>query len=98
MNRRLLDVTANTTLDFVEGRAESADRTEEAAAVVDVESPQGAETVSLGVELDPTDLDRLAPHADYVTLTPAQARTLAADLEAAADAAESGDSMTTRRG
>jgi hypothetical protein len=97
MNRRLLDVTANTTLDFVDGRAESADWTEEALAVLDVESPRGEETVSLGLELDPTDLEILGHHADFATLTPSQARSLAADLEAAAAAAEAGENLTTRR-
>ena len=97
MTRRLLDVTANTTLDFVDGRAAGVDWTDDGVAVVDVESPRDEEAVTLGLELDPADLDRLDHHADYVTLSPDQARTLAADLEAAADAAERGDSMTSGR-
>lgn len=40
MNRRFLDVTANTTLEFVDGRAVGDDWSEAAAAVLDVESPR----------------------------------------------------------
>lgn len=41
MRRRLLDVTAYTTLDFVDARAVHPDWEEEAGAVVDVDTPDG---------------------------------------------------------
>jgi hypothetical protein len=96
--RRYLDVTANTTLDYLTARAEGADWTNESGAVLDVESPRGEERVTLGLELDPTGFDHLPHHADYASLTPEQARELASDLEDAATAAERGDAMTSRRG
>jgi hypothetical protein len=40
------------------------------------------------VELDPTDLAALPAHADSVTLTPEQARTLAAELVESAEEVE----------
>ena len=92
MRRRLLDVTAYTTLDFVEGRAYGTDWEEQAPAVVDVGTPEESEdatgVVRLSVELDGTDLERLEPHVDRLALTPAQARTLAADLTEHADRVE----------
>jgi len=98
MGKRFLDVTARTTLDFLEARAEGDDWTDEAVAVLDVESPGEAELVELGLELDPSDTDNLPHHAQYVPLSPDQARSLAADLEDAADAAEAGERLTSRRG
>lgn len=95
--RRHLDVTAYTTLDHVDARAEGAEWTDEAVAVLDVESPRGAETVSLGLELDHTSLAHLAPHADYITLSPDQSRTLAEALSEAALAAERGETLTSGR-
>jgi hypothetical protein len=94
---RFLDVTAKTTLDFVDARTVGDDWTDTGVAVVDVESPRDADSVSLGLELDPADSEHVPHHADYVTLSPEQARTLAADLAAAADAAEAGDAMTSGR-
>ena len=96
--RRHLDVTANTTFDFLDVRLFGDAWETETVAVLDVESPRGEETVTLGLETDLAAHDELAPHADVVPLTPEQARTLADDLTAAADAAERGESMTSRRG
>jgi hypothetical protein len=98
MRRRHLDVTACTTFDHLDARAEGDGWSEAAVAVLDVASPAGAERVTLGLELDPSDVDRLPHHADYVPLTPAQARTLAAELESVAAAAEQGSAVTSRRG
>ena len=95
--RRHLDVTAHTTLDHVDARAEGAGWTDEAIAVLDVESPRDERIVSLGLELDHTVLEHLAPHADYVSLSPEQARTLAGALEEAATAAERGRPLTSGR-
>ncbi|ESP87807.1 DUF6360 family protein [Candidatus Halobonum tyrrellensis] len=98
MRPRHLDVTAYTTFDHVGARAEGDGWTDEAVAVLDVTSPAGEPTVSLGFELDPSDTPNLPHHADHVPLTPERARTLAAELEAAADAAEAGEAMTSGRG
>lgn len=95
--RRQLDVTAYTTFDHVDARAMGDGWTDEAVAVLDVESPRDERAVTLGLELDPVELEHLEPHADTVPLTPGQARVLAAELEAAADAAESGEAMTSGR-
>jgi hypothetical protein len=93
MRRRLLDVTAYTTLDFVDASALGVDWTDEAPAVVDVDVPDehedAAGVVRLSVELDGTRLDRVTPHVDRLSLSPAQARTLADDLAEYADRAES---------
>ena len=92
MRRRLLDVTAYTTLDFVDASAFGVDWTDEAPAVVDVDTPDASEdatgVVRLSVELDGTRLDEVAPHVDRLELSPAQARTLAEDLLAHADRLE----------
>lgn len=99
MDRRLLDVTARTTLDFLDARAEGVDWTDEAAAVLDVYTPRDDEAVTLALELDPSDLEHVPQHADRVGLSAEQARTLAADLEAAADAAERDEAYgRSRRG
>lgn len=95
---RHLDVTARTTLDHVEAIAEGVDWTDEAVAVLDVESPAGRDVVRVGLELDPLEAGELPHHVQYVPLDPDQARTLAADLEEAADAAEAGEKLTSRRG
>jgi hypothetical protein len=110
MRRRLLDVTAHTTLDFVDARALHPDWAEPAGAVVDVDTPGRGDArgragggvrghgpsseeprVHLSVELDAADLEALPRHVDRLELSPADARTLAADLLEAADAAEAGE-------
>jgi hypothetical protein len=89
MDRRLLDVTAYTTFDFVPAQAQGADWLEEAVAVLDADVPDhDPERVELSLELDPSDLDRLDHHADIVKLSPSEARELADDLEKAANKAE----------
>jgi NADH:ubiquinone oxidoreductase subunit D len=92
MHRRLLDVTAYTTLDFVEASALGVDWTEAAPAVVDVGTPEDHEdldgVVRLSVELDGTELHRVKPHVARLDLSTAQARTLAADLVEYADRAD----------
>jgi hypothetical protein len=93
MRRRLLDVTAYTTLDFVDASAYGIDWTEDAPAVVDVDTPddheEGADVVRLSVELDGTQLEEVTPHVDRLELSPAQARTLAENLLQHADRVES---------
>jgi hypothetical protein len=89
MDRRLLDVTAYTTFDFVPAQATGPDWLEEAIAVLDASVPDhDPECVELSLELDPSDLDNLDHHADIVKLSPNEARELASDLETAANKAE----------
>jgi hypothetical protein len=86
---RLLRVNAYTTLDFVDARARGHAFEAEAPGVVNVTAPrEDPDRVELQVELDDTAIDDLPAHADEVTLSPAQARTLAEALESAADRVE----------
>ena len=89
MADRIVKVNANTTLDLLEGEAEGHGFTEEAYAVVNVTTPrEDPDHVSLRLELDSAELERLEPHADAVRLSASEARTLAADLEAHAEKLE----------
>ena len=82
MPDRIMTVNAYTTLDLLDGRAEGHDFEEAAFATLNVSSPRrDPDHVSLQLELDPTDLEHLPAHADSVTLSAEQARTLAADLQ-----------------
>ena len=82
MPDRIMKVNAYTTLDLLDGRAEGHGFEEEAFATLNVTSPRkDPDHVSLELELDNTELEHLPAHADSVTLSPEQARTLAADLE-----------------
>ncbi|QLD89792.1 hypothetical protein HWV07_12435 [Natronomonas salina] len=82
MADRIMKVNAFTTLDLVEGEAEGHGFDEDAYAVLNVTSPrEDPDHVSLQLELDNTELEHLQPHADRVTLTAEEARTLAEDLE-----------------
>jgi hypothetical protein len=82
MPDRLLKVNAYTTFDMLDGEARGHDFTQEAFAVLNVTAPrQDPDHVSLELELDNTELDHLPAHADSVTLTAAQARELAGELE-----------------
>ncbi|WP_129112632.1 DUF6360 family protein [Halegenticoccus tardaugens] len=89
MPDRLLRVNAYTTFDMLDGEARGHDFDEEAFAVLNVTAPRkNPDHVRLELELDNTQLDHLPPHADRVTLTAEQARTLAAELETHAERVE----------
>jgi len=88
MSQRVLDVTAYTTFDYLQGEAKGLDWSEEGIVVLDVEGDDEAGVVTLSVELDPMDVDRLDQHADTVELAPEQARTLASTLRETADRVE----------
>ncbi|MDR9382118.1 MAG: DUF6360 family protein [Natronomonas sp.] len=89
MAGRIMTVNAYTTLDLLDGEVEGHGFTEEAYAVLNVTSPRtNPDHVSLQLELDNTELERLEPHADMVRLSPEEARTLAADLEKHAETVE----------
>jgi precorrin-2 methylase len=86
---RLMTVNAYTTLDLVDAVAEGHGFEEEAFATLNVTSPrQDPDHVSLQLELDNTQLSELPAHAETLTLTPDQARAIAADLEKHADKVE----------
>ncbi|WP_254832466.1 DUF6360 family protein [Haloglomus salinum] len=86
---RLMTVNAYTTLDLVDAVAEGHGFEEEAFATLNVTSPRkNPDHVSLQLELDNTQLTELPAHAETVTLTPEQARSIAADLEKHAEKVE----------
>jgi hypothetical protein len=90
MADRIMRVNAYTTLDLLDGKAEGHEFTDEAYATLNVTSPRKSpDHVSLQVELDSTQISNLPAHADSVTLTPEQARTLAAELTEHAQKVES---------
>ncbi|MXR51575.1 hypothetical protein GRX03_08155 [Halovenus sp. WSH3] len=88
MSHRVLDVTAYTTFDYLQGGASGLDWDEDGIVVLNVESDEEEGVVRLSTELDPTDVQRLDQHADHVELFPDQARTLASTLREAADRVE----------
>lgn len=82
MPDRLLKINAYTTFDMLDGEAQGHEFTDEAFAVLNVTAPrQNPDHVALELELDNTQLDHLPAHADRVTLSAAQARELAGELE-----------------
>lgn len=86
MVNRLLKINAYTTFDMLDGTAQGHDFEEEAFAVLNVTAPRkNPDHVTLELELDNAELEHLPAHADRVTLTADQARTLAAELETYAD-------------
>jgi hypothetical protein len=79
---RILKVNAYTTFDLLDGTVEGHGFDEEALAVLNVTAPRkNPDHVELQLEMDNTDLDSVEPHADTVTLSAAQARELAGELE-----------------
>ncbi|WP_275881669.1 DUF6360 family protein [Halorhabdus sp. BNX81] len=85
MAGRLLDVTASTTLDHVQGSVRGADWTDEGVGVLDVYTPRDdPDAVVLAFELDPADQAHVDQHMDRLRLSPDRARDLAAALESAA--------------
>lgn len=86
MPDRLLRINAYTTFDMLDGTATGHDFEEDAFAVLNVTAPRkNPDHVKLEFELDNTQLERLPAHADRVTLSAEQARTLAGELEKYAD-------------
>ncbi|RLM53391.1 hypothetical protein DVK02_14245 [Halobellus sp. Atlit-31R] len=93
MPDRILTVNAYTTLDLVDATARGHDFEDAAVAVLNVTAPrENPDHVTLQLELDNAQLDSLPAHADEVTLSATEARTLAdalashaADVEAATE-------------
>jgi len=79
---RIMKVNAYTTFDLLDGEVEGHGFEEEALAVLNVTAPrQDPDHVDLQLELDNTQLSAVEPHADHVSLSAAEARELAAELE-----------------
>ncbi|MFC7074862.1 DUF6360 family protein [Haloarcula halophila] len=79
---RILKVNAYTTFDLLDGAVEGHGFDEEALAVLNVTAPRkNPDHVELQLEMDNTDLEAVEAHADKVTLSAAQARELAGELE-----------------
>jgi hypothetical protein len=79
-----LNAAERPTLDVADGHAIGERWQDDAAAVVDVDTPVTGGTVTLRLELDRFGLRHLDAHVDTVSLTPTQARLLARALESAA--------------
>ena len=89
MPDRLLRINAYTTFDYLDGEAEGHDFEESAPAVLNVTAPRkNPRNVTLELELDNTELETLPAHADRVTLSAAEARELAGELEEYAERVE----------
>jgi hypothetical protein len=92
MPDRLLRVNAYTTFDMIDATATGHDFEESALAVLNVTAPrESPDHVTLELELDNTGLETLPAHADRVTLSAAQARELAGELEKYAARVEAAD-------
>ncbi|GAA0208471.1 DUF6360 family protein [Halobaculum roseum] len=82
MPDRLIRVNAYTTFDLLDGHARGHGFEEEAVAVLNVTAPrENPDHVTLELELDNTGLTELPAHAEGVTLSAAEARELADELE-----------------
>jgi hypothetical protein len=82
MADRILRVNAYTTFDMLDGTVEGHGFEEDAYAVLNVTAPRtDPDHVELQLEMDNVELDEVPAHADRVTLSAAQARDLAADLQ-----------------
>ncbi|WP_336001617.1 DUF6360 family protein [Halorientalis halophila] len=93
MANRILTVNAYTTFDLLDGRVEGHGFEEEALAVLNVTAPRNdPDHVQLQLELDNTQLSDVEPHADHVSLSAAEARELAAELESHAEKVEAAQS------
>lgn len=91
MADRIMTVNAYTTLDLLDGCAEGHGFEEEAMATLNARTPRDdPDHVTLQLELDNTELEHLPAHADSVTLTADQARTLAEEITECAEQIEAG--------
>ncbi|AZH24010.1 DUF6360 family protein [Haloplanus aerogenes] len=89
MADRVMKVNAFTTFDLLDASVEGHGFEEEAFATLNVRTAREApEEITLELELDNTELESVPPHADRVTLSAAEARTLATELQKAAERIE----------
>ncbi|MFB6101629.1 MAG: DUF6360 family protein [Haloplanus sp.] len=86
MADRVMKVNAFTTFDLLDGSVEGHGFEEEAFATLNVRTArEDPAEITLELELDNTQLDNVPPHADRVTLSADEARTLATELHKAAE-------------
>ncbi|MDG5775664.1 DUF6360 family protein [Haloarculaceae archaeon H-GB2-1] len=89
---RILRVNAYTTFDMLDGTVEGHGFEEEAYAVLNVTAPRkDPDHVELQLELDNVELSEVEAHADKVTLSAAEARELASELERYAEKVENAE-------
>lgn len=83
---RILRVNAYTTFDMLDGTVEGHDFEDDAYAVLNVTAPRKEpDHVELQLEMDNVELSAVPAHADSVSLSAAEARELAGELERYAD-------------
>jgi hypothetical protein len=86
MADRVMKVNAFTTFDLLDASVEGHGFEEKAFATLNVRTAREApEEITLELELDNTELESVPPHADRVTLSADEARTLASELTDAAN-------------
>jgi len=90
---RIMTVNAYTTFDLLDGRVEGHGFEERAYTVLNVstDTRENPDAVEIQLEIDNTEIDAVEPHADTVTLSPAEAREMAAELEKYADTVDAAD-------
>jgi hypothetical protein len=90
---RILKVNAYTTFDLLDAEVEGHGFSEEALAVLNVttDSREDPDQVEIQLELDNTELSAVPAHADTVSLSAAQARELASELETYANRIDGDD-------
>jgi len=90
---RIMRVNAYTTFDLLEGRVEGHGFEEDAYAVLNVstDTREDPDAVEVQLEMDNTEVDAVEPHADTVSLSPAEAREMAAELEKYASKVEASE-------
>ena len=86
MADRVMKVNAFTTFDLLDASVEGHGFEEEAFATLNVRTARkDPQEITLELELDNTQLDSVPAHADRVTLSANEARTLATELQKAAE-------------
>jgi hypothetical protein len=92
MADRVMKVNAFTTFDLLDASVEGHGFEEEAFATLNVRTAREApEEITLELELDNTELESVPAHADRVTLSADEARTLATELQKAAERVDEHD-------
>ncbi|WP_323191474.1 DUF6360 family protein [Halostella sp. PRR32] len=92
MADRLMKVNAYTTFDLIDATVTGHDFEEETFAVLNATSPRkNPDRVQLQLELDNMQEEHLPAHMEEVSLSPQEARELAADLEKHASKVERAD-------
>lgn len=89
MPDRFLRINAYTSLNMADAELQCAEGTAETYGIVNITAARDTpKSVNLQLEIDNTELETVAPHADIFSLSPEEARTLAMDLNKYADRVE----------